>query len=263
MKSTSDNTWIDRMDAHGDGDTWSVGSGNYDQIIQDELNSDRPGKWQKKILSQVDSSQPLEILDIGCGPGFFTIVLGQLGHKMTAIDGADGMLEKAVKNIKASRVKADIFKMDCQKLDFPDNTFDLVVSRNVTHALQDHPGAYAEWKRVLKPGGVLLIFDANWHLTGLPGPLREQYKKDWAECIRRFGSDFNGHTDPDVTLESFEPESAHLLGDLLRPDWDLGILAALGYREITTERNIIKEMWDEKEQLIYGTTPMFMIRAVK
>ena len=263
MKEMQKEKWIDRMDSHGDGDTWSVGSANYDKIILDELNSDRPVKWQKKILSQTDAGRPLEILDIGCGPGFFTIVLGQKGHKMTAIDGADGMLEKARKNVLAAGVKADIFKMDCQKLDFPDNTFDLVVSRNVTHALKDHPGAYLEWKRVLKPGGVLLIFDANWHLTCLPGPLREQYKKDWAACIRKFGSDFNGHTNPDITLEAFEPETPHLLGDLVRPDWDLGILTALGYREITAERNIIKEMWDEKEQLIYRTTPMFMIRAVK
>ena len=48
-----------------------------------------------------------------------------------------------------------------------------------------------------------------------------------------------------------------------RPDWDLGLLEGLGYVNICTERDITEELWDEKEQLLYGNTPMFMIRAEK
>ena len=44
-----------------------------------------------------------------------------------------------------------------------DNTFDMIVSRNVTWNLEHPDRAYYEWMRVLKPGGVLLNFDANWY----------------------------------------------------------------------------------------------------
>ena len=244
---------------------WSQSSDNYNRIIHDELNSFRPEKWQHQILSQVLEKGPLKILDAGCGPAFFTIILAGKGHQVTGIDGSEGMLEKARKNVEQLGISADILKMDCHHLDFSDDTFDLIVSRNVTHALWDHVQVYKEWKRVLKPGGVLLIFDANWHLTQASGTLRETYLKDVKECIRRFGSDFNENTDPEaISYQEYEmAEKPHRLGDLQRPDWDIGILQALGYQEISYDRDITDELWDDKEKLIYRTTPMFMIRGVK
>lgn len=43
----------------------------------------------------------------------------------------------------------------------------------------------------------------------------------------------------------------------------MGLLQGIGYENISCERSIIEEMWDEKEKLLYGNTPMFMIRAEK
>ena len=42
-----------------------------------------------------------------------------------------------------------------------------------------------------------------------------------------------------------------------------GLVEGIGYKKISCERSIIEEMWDEKEKLLYGNTPMFMIRAEK
>ena len=50
-----------------------------------------------------------------------------------------------------------------QLLPFPDNTFDLVVSRDVTWMLQDAEEVLKEWYRVTKKGGKVLYFDANWY----------------------------------------------------------------------------------------------------
>ena len=47
--------------------------------------------------------------------------------------------------------------MDSHQLSFDDNTFDLLINRNVTWTLYDPEQAYKEWYRVLKPGGRLLI----------------------------------------------------------------------------------------------------------
>ena len=54
-------------------------------------------------------------------------------------------------------------QMDASHLAFADETFDAVVSRNLTWNLEDPEQAYKEWMRVLKKGGILLNYDANWY----------------------------------------------------------------------------------------------------
>ena len=56
----------------------------------------------------------------------------------------------------------DFRQMDAQQLEFENETFDVVLSRNLTWTLPEPETAYAEWYRVLKPGGVLLNFDADY-----------------------------------------------------------------------------------------------------
>ncbi|MBR6114184.1 MAG: class I SAM-dependent methyltransferase [Oscillospiraceae bacterium] len=244
---------------------WTKGSENYDRIIHDELKSFRMEGWQRLIAEQVGSRPGLDVLDCGCGPAFFTIILSKAGYRVTGIDAAEGMLEKARKNTAEYGVDAQILEMDCHEPAFPDDSFDLVVSRNVTHALRDHVRAYSEWLRVLRPGGTLLIFDANWHLAmSSEAWFRESMERE-KKCIELYGSDFSGNTtfDEERSRRAYESERHHRLGDLRRPDWDCGLLTALGYRDITYDRDITGPLWDDKEKLIYGHTPMFMIRARK
>ena len=58
-------------------------------------------------------------------------------------------------------------------------------------------------------------------------------------------------------------KARHRLGNLIRPDWDVCILQAVGFTDITFKRVITGPLWDDKEKLIYGHTPMFMIYARK
>ena len=74
------------------------------------------------------------------------------GKRQRKIDGRDVLPEQPF-----------FWRMDAQKLDFEDNTFDVVISRNLTWNLEHPDVAYREWVRVLKAGGRLLNFDANWY----------------------------------------------------------------------------------------------------
>lgn len=236
--------------------TWSRSSDNYSSIIDNELSSFRVEGWRKQILSNAPKKSVLDILDAGCGPGFFSIILSQMGHRLTGLDGADGMLTHAANKAEVHGVAPLFMKGDCHNLPFADQSFDLIISRNVTHALRDNVQVYAEWKRVLRPGGVLLIFDANWHLTTTDPEYRADFLKREDDCFAHYGSNFN-----QGKREAQESCGTHRLGTIKRPAWDVGILEELGYLQITTQEDITGDLWDDKEKLLYGATPMFMIRA--
>ena len=202
-------------------------------------------------------------MDIGCGPGFFTILLSQARHEVIGIDGSQDMLREAQAKAQVCSVAPAFFQMDAHKPEFPENSFDLIVSRNVTHILQEHRLAYGEWLRLLRPGGRLLIFDANWHLVKTDPVLREESLRRYKDCVKRYGDAFDRKMKNKDTGRTFNLKEGHILGDIRRPDWDIGLLLGLGYEGIYVERDITGEMWDEKEHLLYGNTPMFMIRAEK
>lgn len=97
---------------------------------------------------------------------------------MTGIDGSEGMLEHARENARHFGVTPELMQGGFGALPFADNTFDLVISRNVTHIIRDHLKVYGEWLRVLRPEGVLLIFDANWHLPYQPGSVGKRQSEE-------------------------------------------------------------------------------------
>ena len=66
---------------------------------------------------------------------------------------------------KEEQVSCDFQVMDAEHLSFQDESFDVVISRNLTWTLPEAAQAYKEWTRVLKPGGLLLNFDANYGAT--------------------------------------------------------------------------------------------------
>ena len=73
---------------------WTKGSDNYDRIIHDELSSFRVEGWRQLIAAQTGSRPGLKVLDCGCGPAFFTIILAKAGYHVTGVDAVEGMLQK-------------------------------------------------------------------------------------------------------------------------------------------------------------------------
>ncbi|NLV86561.1 MAG: methyltransferase domain-containing protein [Clostridiales bacterium] len=239
---------------------WTKVSDNYCKIINDELSSFRAEAWTKKILENAPKKKSMDILDAGCGPGFFSILLSQAGHRLIGLDGAEGMLNHACGNAKKFGVSPIFMQGDCHALPFADNSFDLVISRNVTHAILNHEQVYSQWQRVLRPDGVLLIFDANWHLMHTDAHIRKDFFHREEECFKVYGSNFSGG---EQEVKDCEALSWHRLGTVKRPDWDVPLLRQAGFEDISYERDIIDGLWDDKEKLLYGAMPMFMISARK
>ena len=144
---------------------WGNRAEGYSEYNREELAGDKWQDWITEIKKQLPKKEKSEIriLDIGTGPGFFAILLAQEGYQVTAIDCTAEMLAEAQANAGALAAQITWKLMDAQKLEFADESFDLVLSRNLTWVLEEPETAYAEWYRVLRPKGIMLNFDANWY----------------------------------------------------------------------------------------------------
>ena len=102
------------------------------------------------------------VLDIGCGIGGPDLVLCALGAAhVTGIDVDDALLDRARRNAAAAGVAArtDFMRVSPGPLNFPDESFDLVFSKDSILHVEDKPALFAEIFRVLKPGGFFAASD--------------------------------------------------------------------------------------------------------
>ena len=83
-------------------DYWTMRAEGYSASIMDTIESGRSNHWLDIINSHLDSEGPLRVLDIGTGPGFFPIILGREGHKVTAVDYTQAMLDEAEAHCRAA-----------------------------------------------------------------------------------------------------------------------------------------------------------------
>ena len=141
---------------------WTLRSHDFGAVRKNELDNDMGRRWLRELETLLPRRKGLRILDVGTGTGFFAILLSQTGHQVEGIDLTPAMLSEA-QEVAAQRGLSIVFReMDAQALDYPDESFDVVLSRNLTWTLPEPEKAYREWFRVLKPGGWLLNFDADY-----------------------------------------------------------------------------------------------------
>jgi ubiquinone/menaquinone biosynthesis C-methylase UbiE len=103
--------------------------------------------------------------DVGTGTGQFAVYLAQNGFDVTGIDISEKMIVNAKRYAAQEGLGIKFDTGDAEHLNFADNFFDVVVSRNLLWTLPDPEKALREWKRVLKPGGRLIVSDGFWMNT--------------------------------------------------------------------------------------------------
>lgn len=100
-----------------------------------------------------------EILEIGTGKGYLAITLAQAGFSFTTVDISEEEQRFARCNIANHGFSENVrFKIEnAEKLSFPDNFFDAVISSNLIHHLENPFKVIDEMRRVLKPAGKIVI----------------------------------------------------------------------------------------------------------
>lgn len=226
---------------------WTERAEDFRKLREKELQSPKLLLWRGELISHISSTEPLHILDVGCGAGFFSILLADLGHAVTGIDITPNMIEEANLLAKTLNSKAIFSVMDAENLEFPTHTFDMVVARNVTWNLPHPDRAYEEWLRVLKPNGMLLNYDAEHgknHHQQLPA---------------------SHHAHQHIKEELLE--KCHTIYHMLsisatnRPLWDQQILEGLN-ATVTLDTTVGSRIYAEEDEF-YIPAPMFLVKAVK
>ncbi|GIJ10951.1 class I SAM-dependent methyltransferase [Micromonospora andamanensis] len=146
---------------------WTGRAPGYDEYQQrpDRLADDTRA-WSK-IWAEALPTAPLEVLDVGTGTGQVAMVLAGLGHRVTGIDLAEGMLDQARRHAAAITNGPVIRHGDAVHPDFPPASFDAVVSRYLMWTLREPETAVANWVRLLRPGGTVAVVDSTWFPDGL------------------------------------------------------------------------------------------------
>ena len=141
---------------------WDRRAGSFDNEGGHGLVSDAQRQAWLELLSSVAGDAPLDALDVGCGTGFLAMRLAELGHRVTGIDLSPQMLERARAKAEDAGLQIAFRVSDAVALDSADESYDLVVARHVIWNLPTPERGVAEWLRVLRPGGRLLLVEGKW-----------------------------------------------------------------------------------------------------
>lgn len=132
-----------------------------------------------------DKCKDKKILDYGCGNGVHSIFPAKYGGKVTAIDLSRPQLEIAQDRAKKEGVgdKIEFILMDCEKMDFPANVFDIILDGGTFSSIA-LDRALPELSRVLKPDGFLIGIETFGHnpFTNLKRKINKKTGKrtEWA-----------------------------------------------------------------------------------
>ena len=196
-------------------------SSGFSDAVVDEMRE--RGNSISEWISSTTGLKTGKVLDLGCGPGFFSIPLASADYDIVGIDYSYEMVARATENASRTGVQPVFMRMDAQSMTFADESFDLIVSRDVLWNLEYPEKAYSEILRVLKPGGKALISDGNYYL--------HLYDPDFSRPEGKYYSD-NKHerfNKDNVDFGIIERLAVDLpLSKVRRPQWDIDTVREMG-----------------------------------
>jgi ubiquinone/menaquinone biosynthesis C-methylase UbiE len=141
---------------------WDRRASTFDDEVGHSLVSDEQRRAWLDLLSRFAGQAPRRVLDVGCGTGFLALGFAELGHTVTGIDLSPQMIDRARRKAEQAGKEVDFHECDAAALDSADETYDVVVARHVIWNLPDPERGVAEWLRVLRPGGRLVLIEGKW-----------------------------------------------------------------------------------------------------
>ena len=216
-----------------------------------EYDSEKRERWLAEFCRYLPQGKPLRILDVGTGTGFFACILAAEGHQTTGIDLTPDMIEHAEHMAAVLGLDAQFRIMDAEEPDFPAESFDVLVTRNLTWTLPHLEKAYREWYRLLKPGGMLINFDADYY-AALEDDEEQELPENHAHKL--VPDEMKAENDS-ITMEIGAYHQP-------RPQWDVQLLVEAGFERVIVDMGVYRRIYAEIDEF-FNPTPIFAIVAYK
>jgi len=144
--------------------------------LAQSYNSDQAHIVGKNLLRAIteklsEESELGDVIEFGCGAGYFTKAIAKAARHVIATDLSDEMLSMAKIHLRGFH-NITIQKADCEDTSFPSQRFDTVFITNVIHVVGNPIKVLQEGHQILKDGGLLLAVDFT------------AYGMNWAERVK-------------------------------------------------------------------------------
>lgn len=180
-------------------------------------------------LEEFGAKPPQSVLDAGCSNGAYTLTLALAGFDATGVDFAPGLLSDARRRADELKVTATFGKMDLDKVFwYADGEFDNAICTSVLHSVRRPEWVLDELKRVIRPGGLLVVtvwLDSAKHQQAFPQLFAKPETPPHAGLVTRLRRAVKNLSEPErrahywtaeemrQMLESRDFEILHMAGD--------------------------------------------------
>ncbi|GMN46226.1 hypothetical protein TIFTF001_015402 [Ficus carica] len=138
----------------------SSGILRYERVFGSGYVSTGGHETTKEFVEKLELKPGQKVLDVGCGIGGGDFYMAEnFGVEVVGIDLSINMISLALERATGLKCSVEFEVADCTKKEYPENSFDVIYSRDTILHIQDKPALFRSFYKCLKPGGKVLISD--------------------------------------------------------------------------------------------------------
>lgn len=226
-------------------DFWSERAATFDTSVGHEIFSDAERRgWHRLFEKHLGRGEGRAALDLACGTAVISHLLDDLGFAVTGADWSEAMLAQA--RNKAEKRNRDIrfIMRDAENTMEPRESYDVITNRHLVWTLVDPQACFAEWFALLKPGGKVLIVDANMGKKTWISPLRTAWFKLTGQKETR-----GSHMSPAMAERHQRIRAQVHFSDAMPAEAVVALLTEAGFVNPVIDRSLFRIRWAQARRM--------------